>query len=206
MRRFVVIGQRVVASPDFSLDDMPGTSGRLDVLLRCLRAALLVSHGCRADTVVYLAFLGEPRMPRVLRVEGAHVRFVRPDERSLALLVQKALARRVPRLVPGFSPIREGLAIADGGLEVAIADLGGATPYVLDEAGPDLRERAPVTTDAAFFVGDHLGFGARARAAIDAIGATPVGVGPVSLHADDAITILRNELDRRDAAGGQKKS
>ena len=41
-RRFVVIGQQASASPDFSLLDLPGTSGRLDVLLRCLRAALLV--------------------------------------------------------------------------------------------------------------------------------------------------------------------
>ena len=57
-RRFVVIGQSATASPDFSLVDIAGTSGRLDVLLRCLRAALLVSHGLRRDTVVYLVLLG----------------------------------------------------------------------------------------------------------------------------------------------------
>ena len=32
MRRFVVIGRTASASPDFSLVDLAGTSGRLDVL------------------------------------------------------------------------------------------------------------------------------------------------------------------------------
>src|SRR5262245_20269818 len=92
MRRFVVVGQKASASPDFSLDDLPATSGRLDVLLRCLRAALLVSHGLREDTIVYLVLQGGPRAPRALRIEGAAARFVRPDERSLAVLVKKVLA------------------------------------------------------------------------------------------------------------------
>src|SRR5215207_1855813 len=92
MRRFVVIGQRATASPEFSLLDIPGTSGRLDVLLRCVRAALLVSHGLRRDVVVYLVLQGGPRAPRTVRIDGATARFVRPDERSLATLVQKSLA------------------------------------------------------------------------------------------------------------------
>ena len=80
-RRFVVIGQKAIASPDFSLLDIAGTSGRIDILLRCLRSALLVSHGLRRDTVVYLVLCGGALAPRVLRVDGRHIRFVRPDER-----------------------------------------------------------------------------------------------------------------------------
>ena len=82
MRRFVVIGQTATASGDFSLEDLPSTSGRLDVLLRCVRAALLVSHGLRRDTVVYLVLLGGPLAPRTVRVDGAIATYVRPDERS----------------------------------------------------------------------------------------------------------------------------
>jgi len=92
-RRFVIVGQKATASPEFSLLDLPGTSGRLDVLLRCLRSALLVSHGLRRDTIVYLVLQGGPEAPRVLRIDGSAIRFVRPDERALALLVQKALGR-----------------------------------------------------------------------------------------------------------------
>src|SRR5690349_10799605 len=149
MRRLVVIGQRATASADFSLDDLPGTSGRLDVLLRCLRAALLVSHGLRRDAVVYLVLLGGPRAPRALRVEGAAARFVRPDERSLATLVKKSLATAPEGA--GFVTVRPGVAIAEGGLEAVLDDLGPMTPYLLEEHAPDIRDCALGSGDAVFF-------------------------------------------------------
>src|SRR5688572_29532366 len=91
VRRFAVIGQTASAAADFSTEDLPSSSGRLDILLRCVRAALLVSHGVRRDVVVYLVLKGGERAPRVLRIAGQHAQFLRPDERSLALLVKKTL-------------------------------------------------------------------------------------------------------------------
>jgi tRNA (pseudouridine54-N1)-methyltransferase len=102
-RRFVVIGQKALASPEFLLDDLAGTSGRLDVLVRSLRAALLVSHGVRRDTIVYLVLLGGARAPRTIRIEGAEARFLRPEERSLATLVKKVLAAPVDERAAGSS-------------------------------------------------------------------------------------------------------
>jgi tRNA (pseudouridine54-N1)-methyltransferase len=201
IRRFVIIGQTATASPAFSLLDLPGTSGRLDVLLRCLRAALLVSHGSRRDTIVYLVLRGGSAAPRVLRVDGREIRFVRPDERALALLVQKALARELPPAARNtFSIIRPGLAIATGDLDAVLADLGpDVSRYVLEEEATDLREAALEGDDVAIFVGDNHGFDAATRAHLQTLGATAIGVGPISLHADDAITLLANELDRRRA-------
>ncbi len=202
-RRFVVIGQQATASPDFSLLDIAGTSGRIDVLLRCLRAALLVSHGLRRDTIVYLVLLGGPLAPRVLRVDGRLVRFVRPDERQLAILVQKALLRLPDdNAKDAFFEVRAGLAVASGGLDCVLADLGAATiaRYVLEENARDVRDGALPAEDVVVFVGDHHGFDAATRARLESLGATAIGIGPVSLHADDAITILQNEMDRRQSA------
>lgn len=199
-RRFVVVGRKASASADFSLIDLAGTSGRLDVLLRCLRAALLVSHGLRRDTAAYLVLLGGPRAPRVLRVRGAEVRYLRPDERALATLAQKALGEAPADAAPGaFVDVRPGVAVARGGLEAALADLGAGPAYVLEEGAPDLRGAALDPDDAVVFVGDHQGFDAETRAAIAAAGATALGLGPVSVHAEDAVTIVCNELDRRRA-------
>jgi len=195
MRRFVVVGQRASASPDFSLLDLPATSGRLDVLLRCLRAALLVSHGSRRDTVVYLVLLGGSGAPRSIRVEGAAVRFLRPDERSLATMVQKVLA--MPASGAAFTEVRPGISLADGGLDAVLADARETRRYMLEEGAPDLRAQALDGDDIAVFVGDHLGFDEATRARLSALGATPIGVGPISVHADDAIAIVCNELDRR---------
>jgi len=208
-RRFVIVGQKATASPDFSLVDIAGTSGRLDILLRCLRSALLVSHGLRRDTIVYLVLLGGPLAPRVLRVDGRHVRFIRPDERMLAILVQKALARSAPDAEPGvFVEIRPGLAVARGGVEAVMADVGAergsgdakpSATYVLEEDARDLRDGPLASEDVVVFVGDHHGFDEATRARLAAAGAVAIGVGPISVHADDAITIVCNEMDRRRA-------
>jgi tRNA (pseudouridine54-N1)-methyltransferase len=212
VRHFVLIGQRATASPDFLLDDLAGTSGRLDVLLRSLRAALLVSHGLRADTIAYLVLLGGPSAPKALRFEGSTARFLRPEERSLATLVKKVLAADVDRSAPpasvgfGFAPARPGIAVASGGLDAVLADLHGAPLYVLEEGAPDVRRAELPLGDAAFVVGDHLGFDDATRATLAAAGASPLGIGPVSVHAEDAVTILANELDRRSAAGREGPS
>ena len=201
MRRFVVIGQKATASPEFSLLDIAGTSGRLDVLLRCIRAALLVSHGLRGDTILYLVLLGGPRAPRSLRIEGAIVRFIRPDERTLGVLLQKVLAVESGGDSSGqFVPLRRGISVVDGGLDAVLADIGAASYYVLDEGASDIRD-APLDVDNAVFVlGDHQGFDEASRARLAELGALPLGLGPVSVHTDDAITLVSNELDRRGAS------
>ena len=196
MRRFLVIGQRAGASPDFSLSDIPSTSGRLDVLIRCLRAALLISHGVRRDTIVYLCLLGLPDRPRSLRFDGPAARYMRPDERSLATVIKKCLA--APSGGGEFDEVRPGIAIAEGGVERVLADLGEVPLYVLEEGAPDLRTHAVAAADSCFVLGDHLGIPAAIRDVLRARGAQPVSVGPLSLHAEDVITLVANELDRRD--------
>jgi tRNA (pseudouridine54-N1)-methyltransferase len=196
VRRFVIIGGRASVGPAFSLANLPASSGRLDVLLRCVQAALLVSHGVRRDTVVYLVLLGDPGAPMTVRIDGATAKFLRPDERSMAVLVQKALA--APREGEGLVSGRHGVAVARGGLEVVLADVGSATPYVLEEGAADVRGAVIDAGDAVFFVGDDVGFAEATRSRLAALGATAVGLGPVSLHADHAVAVVVNELDRRD--------
>lgn len=195
MRRFVVIGRRAEASADFSLVDFAGTSGRLDVLTRCMRAALLVSHGLRKDTVVYLVLLGGSHAPRTVRVESNHAAFIRPDERSLAVLLQKSLAA-----APGsttFATVRPGIAIAQAGLDAVLQETAHSTRYVLDRAGEDIRAASTFEGDVTFFLGDHLGLEPDTRAVLEHAGARPVSLGPVDVHAEDALSIVWNELDRR---------
>jgi tRNA (pseudouridine54-N1)-methyltransferase len=200
IRRFVVVCSRATASGDFLLDDLPGTSGRLDVGLRCIRAALLVSHGVRRDGVVYLVLRGGPRAPRVLRVTGREAKFVRPDERSLAVLVKKALAARDDAAddTGGFVDVRPGVAVATGDVERALADLGAATLYLLESGAPDIRQAKGLGEgDVAFVLGDHVGLDEATRLQATAMGAKSLSVGPVTVHSEDAIAIVSNELDRR---------
>ena len=199
MRRIVLVGQKALASPDFLLDDLAGTSGRLDVLVRALRASLLVSHGLRADVIAYLVLQGGPRAPRSVRFQGERARFLRPEERSLATLLKKVLAAPEPEVDDAaFGEVRQGIAVARGGLGAVLADAGTGPLYVLEEGAPDVRS-VPIEPAATFVFGDHLGFDPPARSALQAAGAMPLGLGPVSVHVEDAVAILMNELDRRGA-------
>ncbi len=192
MRRFVIIGRTALASADFSLDDLASSSGRLDVLLHCVRAALLVSHGLRREVLIYLVLRGGPRAPRVVRIDGRSAKFLRPDERSLATLLQKTLAVKAG---PELEEVRPGLSLCEGDLEQVLKDVGDGPRYVLDERGEDVRSCALPSDGGVFFLGDHLGFDEPTLARLQ--DCPRLSVGPVSLHSEDVVTLLSNELDRR---------
>ena len=78
-----------------------------------------------------------------------------------------------------------------------LEDLGPARGYVLEEGAADIRGASLEGDDRAFFIGDHLGFDEATRAALARIGAEPISVGPLSLHSDDVVGLVSNELDRR---------
>ncbi len=196
MRRFVLIGQTASASGEFSVEDLPGSSGRLDVLLRAIRAALLVSHGLRRNVLVYLVLRGGGVPARLLRIDGRTAKFLRPDERSLATLVKKTLCA-VPAPSHSFVEIRPGLELRQGDLAELVAELGAAPCFLLHEGGRDVREQTVAADDAWFFIGDHLGFDGPSLALLEAHGCQPISVGPVSLHSDDVVALVSNELDRR---------
>ena len=196
MRRFVLIGQTASASGDFSVEDLPATSGRLDVLLRAVRAALLVSHGLRRTVQVYLLLRGGGAEARLLRINGASAKFLRPDERSLATLVKKTLSA-VETPSRSFVEVRPGLELRQGDLSELLDELGDAPCFVLHEGGADIRAQSFASDDAWFFIGDHVGFDVVSLALLERRGCQRLSVGPLSLHSDDVVTLVSNELDRR---------
>jgi len=66
MRGFLVVGNKAVTKP-FSLKDLAGSAGRMDILCRCVAQALFISHGIRKDSEIYLLLLGKPDPPKALK-------------------------------------------------------------------------------------------------------------------------------------------
>jgi tRNA (pseudouridine54-N1)-methyltransferase len=194
MRRFVVVGQKARSEGDFLLADIPSTSGRVDVLLRALRAALLVSHSVRRDTIVYLILLGSPERARTVRIEGAASRYLRPDERSLATTLKKALL--CPTTEATFTPARPGIAIAAGGLECVLPELTHSKLFLLEPGAADVRSCDLTHADKTFLLGDHLGLSPALREQWLQLGAQSISVGPLALYTEDTIALVANELDR----------
>ena len=203
MRRFVLIGQKARASPDFLLDDVPGRAGvRRAPALLC-GSALVPPHGLRRDTLVYLVLLGGgTTAPRSLRIDGRVAEYVRPDERSLAGRVKAMLETKAE---VGFAAERQGMAVADGGLDVVLADLGDGARYILDEGGNDVRDEPLELENPVFFVGDHLGFDDATRATLVAEQSRLIHVGPISVHADDAIALVSG-MSRIGARSGRAQT
>src|SRR5660398_300591 len=71
MRQFIIVGHKAATSGDFTLEDMPGSAGRIDILARCVTAAFVTSFDIRRDTQVCLVLLGEPDPPKIIRFDGA---------------------------------------------------------------------------------------------------------------------------------------
>ncbi|VVB71164.1 tRNA (pseudouridine(54)-N(1))-methyltransferase [uncultured archaeon] len=191
MRNFVVVGHKATTSPNFSLEDIPGTSGRLDILCRSVTAAFVLSHGIRKDVCVYLVLLGG-ETPKVIRLMGETLRHLNPDERTTAALLKKALA--VPA-VPEWTMSTSGIFVCTGGLEKVLACLKDAKLVYLREDGSDIRQESFIGEDVAFILGDHVGMTPEEESLIELAGAKVVSLGPTSLHADHCIVLLNWTMD-----------
>lgn len=193
MRTFVVIGHKATTSPDFSLEDIPGTSGRLDILCRCINASFVLSHGIRKDVNVYLVLLGGP-VPKTLWLKGDELKHLNPDERTTAALLRKALALEAEA---GWTRSTPGIFVRTGGLAELLPDLKEKKLVYLREDGRDIRtfNEPPLKGDLAFVLGDHMGMTPEEESLIEQAGAMVVSVGPTSLHADHCIVLLNWALD-----------
>ncbi|MCU0632321.1 MAG: tRNA (pseudouridine(54)-N(1))-methyltransferase TrmY [Methanolinea sp.] len=189
MLRIAVVGHLARTAGDYNLSDMPGGAGRMDVLCRCINASFFLSHEFRRDVECYLVLLGEPDPPKTIRFSGERVRYLSPDERSAGSLIKKALGLPVGMEFRESTP---GVEVRRGGL----ADLLGKYHFsVLDEGGTDIRCRDDLPE--AFLLSDHLNFTPMEEEMLAE--RERISVGPRALHADHAITVLWNEIDRRQA-------
>jgi len=200
LRRFIVVGARAKSSADFKLHALGDSGGRMDILVRCIRAAMLVADGVRRDTQLDLLLLGGNDAPLALRMDGATIRFLRPDERRNARLLQRALAARHAGV--DAEMVAPGIAAARRSLEDLAGEAMPPNLFVLDRHGDDLRGVRIADASATFVVGDDLGLSEAHREALVQCGARRVSVGPAEVHTEDAITLVHNELDRRAVATG----
>ena len=196
MKEFVVIGHKAVTHP-FSLNDLPGAAGRMDILCRCVNAALFLSHELRRDVRVYLVLKGEPAPPKLIRFDGSMVRYLSPDERSSASLIRKALEKNALEFWTESTP---GVSIRKGDLSDLISELDKKIIY-LREDGQDIRmEKFEEFEEPLFVLGDHMGLMDDEEKIILERAHEIVSVGPISLHADHCIILLHNEMDREKAS------
>ncbi|NLV03540.1 tRNA (pseudouridine(54)-N(1))-methyltransferase TrmY [Haloferax volcanii] len=191
MRQFIVIGHDAPTTPDFSLDDIAGGAGRLDVLCRCVNSAFFLSHDIREDVRVHLVLGNE----YTVRFEGSELRRLNPDERSTAALIRKALEKREEAI--GHMPAESSPGVSirrmdfETTLEKAARD---ATVVELHEDGDPVVQVEP-PENPLFVLSDHHDFTDEEAELLAAAADERVRLGPEILHADHSITVAHNYLD-----------
>lgn len=176
-------------SPDFSLDDLPG-SGRMDLVARCICNALWISHALRQDSCIHIVACGSPNPPVVISFYGDTLRGVSPDERNIAAWIKKALSGK--RKNPG-------IIIRKISFQQLIEELAseGTIFYILDEKGTDIARAKELREDSVFVLGDHLGLPKKEEKFVERFEHEEISLGTTSYLASQCITVVHYELDKR---------
>jgi tRNA (pseudouridine54-N1)-methyltransferase len=198
MRRFVVVGHNVNADGDFTLNDLCGGAGRLDVLLRCVSSAFFLSHGLRREVELYLHFPGQggfqglpPNGPKTVRLVGRELRYLNPDERSTGALVRTALLKRLDGEEERQST--PGIHVSRRGFDLLVRSLPG--PVLLAEDGAPWPPGG-LPEESTFYLSDHHDFTASELGALARAGALRTSLGETCLHSHHCITVAHWLMDR----------
>ncbi|HOL41040.1 MAG TPA: tRNA (pseudouridine(54)-N(1))-methyltransferase TrmY [Methanospirillum sp.] len=189
MTSFLVIGHTASTDASFPLDDLPGMGGRMDLISRVIASSLFLSHGIRTDTICDILLLGPPHPGRIIRFDGSDLKSLSPDERNIASYIKKALAIPAGRTYRKAGP---GLFTRKGTLGDLITEKNYA---VLDESGTDIRTVALEDMPDAFLLSDNRNFTEDERSVVRDL--PKYALGPAIVHADHAIVLILNEIDRR---------
>jgi tRNA (pseudouridine54-N1)-methyltransferase len=193
MRTFVIVAHKAVTMPKFSLNDLPGGAGRMDIIARCINASLFLSHDLRRNVDTYAVLLGDPNPPITVRFNGENVRYLSPDERSAAALIKKALEKGAPAM--GEEESTPGVYISKRPFAEVIEGLD--TIVYLHEDGADIR-KIELKGDEVFVLSDHQNLTPEEEAVLEKKGARKVSLGKKLYHADHCIVMVNHELDMRE--------
>jgi tRNA (pseudouridine54-N1)-methyltransferase len=193
LRRYIVMGHRAITSAEFKLDDLCGSTGRLDILLRCVNSAFFLSHGIRRDVEIVLMLLGEPNPPKTIRINGSEVKYLNPDERSTAALIRNALLQKGE----GERKCSPGIYVSERSYSEVLSNMSKESKMCyLREDGEDIRVAA-LAPDSTFVLGDDQDLTKEEEDILMTYEPKRLSLGPISYHADHCVTLVNNELDRR---------
>ncbi|MFB6104817.1 MAG: tRNA (pseudouridine(54)-N(1))-methyltransferase TrmY [Halobacteriaceae archaeon] len=188
MREFVVLAHAAPTDPGFSLDDLAG-AGRMDLLCRAVSAAVFTSHGIRSAVRVHLVVQDAV----TITVDSDSLRNARPDERSIAGLLNAGLAAAADAIGHQPADAAPGVTVRTRGLELTLAAIE-APVYALHEDGTPVDE-VEVPADVAFVLSDHVEFSEDEQATVAAVADETVCLSPKVVHTDHAVTLSHHWLD-----------
>lgn len=203
-RTFLVVGHRVRTDAKFNLNDLCGSTGRLDILLRTITSAFLLSNGIRRDVTLYMVLQGEPNPPISLCLKGNELKYLNPDERSTGALIRQAMLSK--NISEEWKRSTPGIYISSKGYSDLLRELvtAGKRPVYLHETGESILhgDLAQDPSSLLFVLGDQFDLTEDEEIAIAESQDQPSGkisLGPEVLHTNHCVVLIHNALDRAHA-------
>jgi tRNA (pseudouridine54-N1)-methyltransferase len=190
---------RCRTASDFLIRDVPGTSGRLDVVCRVLAATFRTVPKWR-PFLEFLAVLGgPPDPPLLLQVSNASDKDIPEGELALAVIL-KALLNRYrtsgkEQLVswPQIALTRQGF---EETLRAVVKDQAQVC-YLVERGTPLESLELDLANPVVFVLGDDRGLPLKHEALLSRHLAKEVAIGKQSLLGSHVVSLLLLELARR---------
>ena len=191
-RKFAIIGHKVPSNGEIFLNDLPGLSGRMDVLARAINATLFLSHGIRNDSQIILHLNGGDGPPRRVMFDGSELGGVRPDERSISGHIKSIIKTKLPP-VGIWKNVSSGIYQSGGGIEITLREWEeqGVSIYVLDREGSNLEKND--YKKIGFLLSDDIPFTEEEINIISEY--EKISLGEKWLQGQSCITIIHHLMD-----------
>jgi len=192
MKEFIYYSKSAVTAGNLIKDNLM-KAGRMDIVCNVIISAFFTSNEMRDDVKFHLIFDGPPQAPRHLVLESNEEMPI--SKKNVAGLIKRMLYKSPDS--EGLLEVFPGALIEKKSFEHLVKELDseGKDVLLLDGKGKDIRE-FKLKGNEVFIIGDHEGFPSDKKKFLKKI--DKVSVGPRTLFASQVITILHNEVDRKE--------
>jgi len=197
MREFILRALKAKTSPDFTLDDLPGSGGRMDLVCRCISNSLFVAQDMRRDTIFHAVLEGPLLPPKIVSFFGETLRNVAPDERNVASHIQRALEEGRDLKLGEEKEISPGIKVFKKSFERLIKEKSENSQLIyLNKKGKDMND-FEFKKNVVIVLGDHIGLPRESEKLLKRLKSEKLSLGPKTYLASHCIVIVHNILDRR---------
>ncbi len=192
MKHFIYFSKSANTSGNFDTRELM-KAGRMDIAIHSFIQGIFLSHDFRKDVVFHFVFYGMPNPPKHIEIQVKDETQI--SKKDVASLIKKILYKyktgEKREVLPGcFIEKKSFLKV------ISELQKQGKKIFILDKKGEDIR-KIKISKGSVFVLGDHNGLPKKELKRLKQI-AKRVSVGPKMYFASQVVTILNNELDRRE--------
>ncbi|HDJ89871.1 MAG TPA: hypothetical protein ENG40_04180 [Thermoprotei archaeon] len=175
---------------DFSLNNIAATSGRLDLVIRCIIATFYGNSHLRKNVDFYAVLNGPPNPPKVIRINGRKIKVLPNTEKEMARILYDILKGKE---VSGFTLLNLSFSEILKNLYLEKYKF----IYIIERGNDISKVNFSEKEKYLFILGDQKGLNKNDENILKKYNAKEVNLGPISYLTSHCIVILNNELCKK---------